>query len=210
MWEALFAFHIRVAQLLAELLRCPAVERTVGTLAVVLLTPDSQRTPDIVQRPEPGCVEALVAQPAVEALDVSVLHRAAPLDVDQPDLAVAIAAVETGAEAQRFDNPQIVARAFAVWSREDQASSGITLAPRRQGFNERIGDGNRASSLSLGVNWMSSFSRTIKVFEMESRSLQQTNWTSCSRAPGWRRKRKSPPVQIGDPKHRGDLLLVVR
>jgi hypothetical protein len=46
---------------------------------VVLITPGSQSTPDIVQRPEPACVEALVAQPSVEALDMAVLHRLARL-----------------------------------------------------------------------------------------------------------------------------------
>jgi hypothetical protein len=53
---------------------------------VVLITPGSQSTPDIVQRPEPACVEALVAQPSVEALDMAVLHRLARLDVDLPVL----------------------------------------------------------------------------------------------------------------------------
>ncbi len=55
---------------------------------VVLLAPGSQSTPDIVQRSEPARVEALVAQPTVEALDVSVLHRAARLDVHQAYLEV--------------------------------------------------------------------------------------------------------------------------
>ena len=33
---------------------------------------------------EPGCIEALVAQPAVEALDVTVLHRATWLMCTSP------------------------------------------------------------------------------------------------------------------------------
>src|ERR1700678_3972582 len=72
----------------SELLRCAIVQRAVGSLAVVLLTPGCQSTPNIVQRSEPTCVEALVAQPAMEALDVAVLHRAARLDVHQPNLPV--------------------------------------------------------------------------------------------------------------------------
>ena len=88
MWEAFFAFHICIAELLSELLGCAVVQRAMGPLAVVLLAPGCQSTPDIVQRPEPACVEALVAQPAVEALDVAVLHRAARLDVHQADLPV--------------------------------------------------------------------------------------------------------------------------
>jgi TonB dependent receptor len=59
MWGALFAFHICIAELLPELLRRAVVQRAVGTLAVVILAPGCQSTPDIVQRPEPGCVEAL-------------------------------------------------------------------------------------------------------------------------------------------------------
>jgi len=58
------------------------------SLAVVFFTPGSQSTPNIVQRSEPTRVQALVAQPSVEALDMAVLHRPARLDVDQPDLPV--------------------------------------------------------------------------------------------------------------------------
>jgi hypothetical protein len=42
-----------------------------GALAVVLLTPDRECTPDVVQGAEPVSVEALIAQPAMEALDVA-------------------------------------------------------------------------------------------------------------------------------------------
>ena len=81
MWEAFFAFHICIAELLSELLGRAVVQRAVGPLAVVLLAPGCQSTPDVVERPEPGGVEALVAQSAVEALDVAVLHRPFRLDV---------------------------------------------------------------------------------------------------------------------------------
>ena len=88
MWEALFAFHICMACSLPELLRRPVVERAVRTLAVVLAPPIGQGASYIVERSEPACVEALVAQPSVEALDMPVLHRPAGLDVNQPDLPV--------------------------------------------------------------------------------------------------------------------------
>src|ERR1700678_2341258 len=88
MWEAFFAFHICIAELLPELLGRAVVQRAVGPLAVVLLAPGCQSTPNVVQRPEPGCVEALVAESTVEAFDVAVLHRAARLFVHQPDLPV--------------------------------------------------------------------------------------------------------------------------
>ena len=39
MWEAFFAFHICIAELLSELLGRAVVQRAVGPLAVVLLTP---------------------------------------------------------------------------------------------------------------------------------------------------------------------------
>src|SRR5271167_3615372 len=57
-------------------------------LTVVLLAPDCKSPPDVVECSKPGCVEALVAQSAVEALYVAVLHRATGLDVYQPDLPV--------------------------------------------------------------------------------------------------------------------------
>ncbi len=44
-------------------------------LAVVLLAPDGKSTPEVVECSEPGCVEALVAQSAVEA---RLLERQAP------------------------------------------------------------------------------------------------------------------------------------
>src|ERR1700678_3037752 len=88
MWEALVAFHICIACLQPELLRRPVVERAVRTLAVVLAPPTRQGASHVIQRSEPACVETLVAQSTVEALDVSVLHRLAGLDVHQPDLPV--------------------------------------------------------------------------------------------------------------------------
>src|ERR1700743_3215155 len=85
MWKAHFAFHICIAYLLPELLRRSIVQRTVRSFAVVLPLPVRQRFLHVVQGAEPAYVEALVAQPAVEALDVSVLHRLDRLDVDQAD-----------------------------------------------------------------------------------------------------------------------------
>src|SRR5580698_8236218 len=87
MWEAFCAFHICIA-CLPELFRRPISERAVRTLAVVLMTPACQCAPDIIQRAEPVCVEAFVAQPPVEAFDMSILHRPSRLDVHQPNLPV--------------------------------------------------------------------------------------------------------------------------
>ena len=59
--------------------------------AVVLLAPNRQRTPHVFECSEPGCVEALVAQPAVEARKVSTwtfCSGATRLDVHQTDLPV--------------------------------------------------------------------------------------------------------------------------
>src|ERR1700743_3731543 len=81
MWKAHFAFHICIAYLLPELLRRSIVQRTVRSFAVVLPLPVRQGFPHVVQGAEPAYVEALVAQPAVEALDVSVLHRLVRLGV---------------------------------------------------------------------------------------------------------------------------------
>ena len=38
-----------------------------GLLAVVLFTPDIQGTPNLVHRSEPTSIQALIAEPAVEA-----------------------------------------------------------------------------------------------------------------------------------------------
>src|SRR5208337_1444411 len=88
MWEAFFAFHIRIAYLQPELLRRSVVERAMRPLAVVLLPPACQGTPYIIQRAEPVRVEALVAQPSVEAFHMTILHRPSRLDVHQPNLPV--------------------------------------------------------------------------------------------------------------------------
>src|SRR5271156_5641475 len=88
MWEALLAFHICIACTLPELLRRLIAQRTVRAFPVILLPPVRQSVAHIVQGPEPTGVEALVAQPSVEAFDVAVLHRASRLDVHQPDLPV--------------------------------------------------------------------------------------------------------------------------
>jgi hypothetical protein len=58
-----------------------------AALAVVLLPIVIQGSPQVVQGAEPASVEALIAQPAVEALHVAVLHGAPRLDVYQVDLA---------------------------------------------------------------------------------------------------------------------------
>ena len=88
MWEAFSAFHICIACLQPERLRRPVVERAVRTLVVVLAPPACQGAPYVIQRLEPACVEALVAQPSVEGFDMPVLHRLAGPDVYQPDLPV--------------------------------------------------------------------------------------------------------------------------
>src|ERR1019366_1406070 len=87
MWEAFGAFHICMA-CLPELLRRPVGERAVRTLVVVLMTPACQGAPYIIQSAEPVRVETLVAQPPVEAFDMSILHRPSRLDVHQPNLPV--------------------------------------------------------------------------------------------------------------------------
>jgi len=66
----------------------PVAKRTVRTLAVVVLAPCLQRLAHIVESAEPACVQALVAEPSVEALHMAVLHGTTPLDMDQADLAL--------------------------------------------------------------------------------------------------------------------------
>src|SRR5277367_3793607 len=88
MWEALLAFHICIACTLPELLRRLIAQRTMRAFPVILLAPTCQGASYIVQGAEPARVEALVAEPPVEAFDVAVLHRATRLDVHQPDLPI--------------------------------------------------------------------------------------------------------------------------
>jgi hypothetical protein len=64
------------------------VERTVWTLAVILLSPTRQDASYIIECAEPVCVHAFVAQSSVEALDMAILHRPPWLDVHQPNLRV--------------------------------------------------------------------------------------------------------------------------
>src|SRR5271155_827535 len=85
MWEAFCAFHICIACTLPELLRRLIAQRAVWAFPVILLSPTRQGASYIVQGSEPAGVEALVAQPAMEALDVAVLHGTAWLGMHQPD-----------------------------------------------------------------------------------------------------------------------------
>jgi hypothetical protein len=75
MWEALFAFHICIACISPEFFRCPVVERTVRAFAVVLPPPACQSASYIIERAEPVGVEALVAQPSLQAFNMAILHR---------------------------------------------------------------------------------------------------------------------------------------
>jgi len=86
MWEALFAFHISIAGDVGELRWCPVGQRTMRAFPVILLPPGFQRRSDIVEGAEPACVQALVAESAMEAFDMPVLHRPSRLDMDQGSL----------------------------------------------------------------------------------------------------------------------------
>src|ERR1700683_2435786 len=88
MWEAFCAFHICIAYFLPELLWRSVVERAVWAVTVVLLPRARHAAPYIIKAAEPVRVEALVAQSSVEALDMSILHRPAGLDMHQADLPV--------------------------------------------------------------------------------------------------------------------------
>src|SRR5579885_34221 len=73
MWEALFAFHISIAQGFAELSRCSICKRTVRPALVVFLTPVVEGSPHVIQCAEPVRIQAFIAK--------------SRLDVDQADLA---------------------------------------------------------------------------------------------------------------------------
>src|SRR5690606_36246723 len=63
--------------------RCEVSERAVRTLGVVLEAPTLDNRTGVGQVHKPMLVQAFVAQPAVEALDVGVLHRLARADERQ-------------------------------------------------------------------------------------------------------------------------------
>jgi hypothetical protein len=75
------AFHICLACSLPELLRRLIAQQTVWAFPVILLPPLCQGGSDIVECVEPAGVEALVAEPPVEALDMAILHRPPGLSV---------------------------------------------------------------------------------------------------------------------------------
>ena len=58
------------------------------TARVIFRPPRADLLPGIEQVPEPACVQALIAQLAVEALHAAILRRLAGLDVHQIDLPV--------------------------------------------------------------------------------------------------------------------------
>ena len=73
------------AMLLGELGWRHAPNASVGPHLVVVQPPCRDLFARLVQRLEPVLVQALVAEPAIEALDVAVLHGPAWLDQDVPD-----------------------------------------------------------------------------------------------------------------------------
>src|SRR4051812_37248894 len=62
-----------------------AAKAAVGPDLVVVLPPDSDRGTSLMQRLEPVLVQAFVAELAVEALDVAVLHWPSRLDQNVPN-----------------------------------------------------------------------------------------------------------------------------
>ena len=59
-------------------------DAAVGAVLVVVPSPVSQDLPSLAETGEPVVVQALVAQPPVEALDVGVLGRLARIDQQVP------------------------------------------------------------------------------------------------------------------------------
>src|SRR6202051_1692716 len=84
MWEAFFAFHICIAR--CKFLRCQVAQSAVRAPRVVSDPPAFDGLPRIVQSEEPVFVEALLAELAMEAFDVPVLHRPSWCDEVQCDL----------------------------------------------------------------------------------------------------------------------------
>jgi hypothetical protein len=84
MREAFFAFHICIAG--CEFFRCQVAQGAVWTHLVVIDSPAFDGLPRIVQSEKPVLVEALLAELAMEAFDVAVLHRSAGCDEVQCDL----------------------------------------------------------------------------------------------------------------------------
>src|SRR6185437_5448714 len=84
MREAFFAFHICIAR--RKFLRCQVAQSAVWMHLVVIDPPAFDGLPRIVQSEEPVFVEALLAELAMEAFDVAVLHRPSWCDEVQCDL----------------------------------------------------------------------------------------------------------------------------
>src|ERR1017187_6094949 len=84
MWEELFAFHICIAS--CEFFRCQVAQGAVRAHPVVIDSPVFDGFPRIVQSEKPVLVEAFLAELAMEAFDVTVLHRPSWCDEVQCDL----------------------------------------------------------------------------------------------------------------------------
>ena len=80
MWEAFFAFHISIAHCDAELTRSSVFKRAMRSLAIVFVAPLLEYLTNMAESSKPGCVQALIAESAMEALHVTVLHWAARLE----------------------------------------------------------------------------------------------------------------------------------
>src|SRR5579884_4328423 len=86
MWEARYAFHICIAH--CELFWRSIGQRAVWTHLVVIDSPLFDGFPGIVQRQEPVQVQAFLAELAVEAFNIAILHRPSRRDEGQLDLIV--------------------------------------------------------------------------------------------------------------------------
>src|SRR5688572_18364451 len=67
--------------MVAKLSRCPVGERRKRSHAILIITPNSQHGAGLGERRERYLVQALVAEPTVEAIDERVLFALSRLDV---------------------------------------------------------------------------------------------------------------------------------
>src|SRR6202051_1553910 len=114
MWEAFFAFHICIAR--CKFLRCQVAQSAMWSHLVVIDPPAFDGLPRIVQSEKPVFVEVLLAELAMEAFDVAVLHRPSWCDEVQCNLVLIgplVQSLRGELRAVINDNPILACRAVA-------------------------------------------------------------------------------------------------
>ncbi|MDT4843859.1 hypothetical protein FQZ97_777970 [compost metagenome] len=111
---------------LGEASRWHAPQAAVRPDFVVVRAPDGHGCSGLMQGLEPALVEVFIAELAIEALDVAVLHRAPGLDQDVAD---AVHLRPSATNALRYRHDDQLSLGHAPFGRRQRPQTGRSMAP---------------------------------------------------------------------------------